>query len=280
MARGATPSFYEVVTLAVADVTANGFDSEGRITEWVRRIREAAERDLTPLNVMEAELRRILLLRYSRTIESGRIWKMHPDVPLFTRARVKPKLRAELDRRMAMARNKIKIDKAEAIALTERRFTGWASSIPPGGSRVVDKNPVKTDIRKALAQLPFIQRRMLIDQGYKMISNISSIIATDGGAIAAEWHDHGVDDRSYNARPDHLDRSGRIYAIRKNWALEGGLMKAGPAGYLDDITQPGEEVFCRCVVFYIYAIRRLPADLITEKGRAELDRIASMRKAG
>jgi hypothetical protein len=261
-------------------VTAHGFDSEDRITEWVRRIREAAERDLTPMSVMEAELKRILLLRYSRTIESGQIWKMHPDVPLFTIARVKPKFRGELDRRMAMSRNLIKLNREQAIARTTQRFAGWASSIPAGGSKVVERNPVKTDIRKALAQLPFEERRVAIDQGYKLISSISNIIAKDGGAIAAEWHDHGVDDRSYNARPDHLDRSGRIYAIRKNWAMEDGLMKAGPAGYLDDITQPGEEVFCRCVVFYIYAIRRLPDDMITEKGRAELDRIAFMRKAG
>jgi len=45
-------------------------------------------------------------------------------------------------------------------------------------------------------------------------------------------------------------------------------MKAGPAGYLDEITQPGEEPFCRCFVRYIYNIRNLPDDMLTQKGKS------------
>lgn len=279
MARGAVPSFFETITLAVSDITANGFDSEERVASWVRKIREAAERDLTPINVLEAELKRILLLRYQRTVESGAIWKLHPDVALFTRDRVKPKLRSELDRRMAVARNLIKDNREEAIAQTARRFTGWASSIPAGGSLVVDKNPVKTDIRKALAQLPFAERRVAIDQGYKMISAVSNIIATDGGAIAVSWNDHGHTDHSYDARKEHLARQGYVYAIKNNWAINQGLMSKGPHGYYEDTEGFGNLVYCRCFGTYYYAIRRLPPEMVTQKGRDELERISAMRRA-
>lgn len=244
MRRGAVPTFFEVVTDAVGDIQQHGFDSEDRVAEWVRRIRAAAERDLTPIEVLDAELKRILQLRFKRVVESGAVWKMHPEVSLFTRERVKPKLRRELDRRMAMSRGLIVRNRTVAIARTEQRFIGWASSIPAGGSEVVAKNPVKADIRKALAQLPFEERRVAIDQGMKLISSVSNIIATDGGAIAVIWNDHGETDPGYNARHEHMERAGKYFTIKGNWAQAAGLMKPGPAGYYEDVTAFGEEVFC------------------------------------
>jgi hypothetical protein len=47
-------------------------------------------------------------------------------------------------------------------------------------------------------------------------------------------------------------------------------VKPGPNGYTDAITQPGEEVFCRCFYEYIYALRDMPDDMITAKGKAKL----------
>ncbi|VEB00978.1 Uncharacterised protein [Klebsiella pneumoniae] len=62
-----------------------------------------------------------------------------------------------------------------------------------------------------------------------------------------------------------------IYLIRGNWAQKNGYVKAGPAGYLDEITQPGEEVFCRCYVTYLYNLRSIPEDMLTQKGRKFLE---------
>ncbi len=46
-------SFYQVVTDAVADFTANGFDSAQRLIDWTARIRAAALADLTPMPEVE-----------------------------------------------------------------------------------------------------------------------------------------------------------------------------------------------------------------------------------
>ncbi len=269
-------TFFEVITAAVADMTQNGFDSEARLIEWMERIRQAAVASLTPLPVMEAELKRVLNAVYQRQVDRGAILVRHGDVARFTLERVKPKLRAELDRRILASAGLIKLNRTQAIERTLQRFQGWATSIPAGGSRVVEKVPVKTDIRKALAQLPFEERRCATDQGYKLIAAVSNIIATDGGAIAGVWHDHGLHDKSYNARPEHLKRTGTFYLIRNNWAQEKGLCKPGPAGYMDEIEAPGELVSCRCFYEYIYGIRRLPDAMLTQEGlRRKNERLAA-----
>ena len=47
-------------------------------------------------------------------------------------------------------------------------------------------------------------------------------------------------------------------------------MRKGPAGYTDDVTKPGEEVYCRCYYIWVYAIRELPQEMLTQKGRRAL----------
>jgi hypothetical protein len=259
-----------VITEAVADISIHGFDSEMRLLEWLDRIRRAALADLVPESVLDAELRRVLARTYDRYVEKGAILVRHGDISKFTLDRVKPKLRAELDRRIMASTGLIKLNRARSVEETLQRFQGWATSIPPGGSRVVEKVPVKSEIRKALASLPFAERRCILDQSRKLISAVSNIIATDGGAIAGIWHDHGHNDKGYNARPEHLARDGRVFLIRDNWAQKLGLCKVGAAGYMDQITAPGEEISCKCWYEYLYGIRRLPDDMVTQQGRDSL----------
>jgi hypothetical protein len=47
-------------------------------------------------------------------------------------------------------------------------------------------------------------------------------------------------------------------------------MKPSKAGYTDEITQPAEEVYCRCYYEYIYNLDALPAVMLTKKGQAAL----------
>ena len=136
----------------------------------------------------------------------------------------------------------------------------------------MDKNDTKTGIRKSLAQLPFEERRVLIDQGHKLSASLSEILALEGGAIAGEWHSQWRR-AGYNYREDHKERDMQVYTIRNNWAMQKGLMKAGPCGYTDDITAAGEEVFCRCSIRYLYNIRDLPETMLTAKGAAALKEV-------
>lgn len=262
-------SFYETITAAIKDMAEHGYDSQERLNGWLESIAAAAARDMTPPHVMERMLRESLTGIYRKMVDGGQILQKNPGVSQFTLEKVKPHLRAELDRRIMAAANLIVLNRQAMIQKTLQRFSGWSTSIPIGGSDAVDKNAVKKDLKKALARLPFESRRVLIDQGHKFTSALNEIIASDGGALAGRWHSHWRQ-TNYDYREDHKERDDHVYAVRGNWALAKGLMKAGRDGYTDDITKPGEEIFCRCFYEYIYNLRDLPPDMLTQKGAAAL----------
>lgn len=215
-----------MLRLAIADITEHGFDSSGRIDFWTEQLRQAAMRTVTPIWRMEALLKTGLSAIYRRLVERGQIARYHPGIPRFTVERVAPHLRAELDRRILASANLIKLDRQQAIDKTLQRFQGWATSIPGGGSDAISKQQTAKEVRKALARLSFEERLVLIDQGHKFTANLSNILAQDGGAIALIWHSHWRQ-ANYDYREDHKERDGQVYALRGNWAMQKGLMKAG-----------------------------------------------------
>jgi hypothetical protein len=271
-------NFYETVRAAVADLAEHGFDSIERVNKWVAAIEAAALRDLIPEATLEARLRETLEAVYRKEIVNGGILKMHPGVGRFTLQNVAPRLHAELDRRMAASRDLIVLNRREAIEKTKRRFRGWASSVPAGGSKAVDRREETEDVRKALRSLPYEERRVAIDQGYKFLSSLSATLASDGGAIAGEWHSHWRQ-LNYDYREDHKERDLKVYLVRNSWAHKAGFVKPGPSGYLDEITQVGEEVFCRCWMTWFYALSQLPAEMLTKKGAAEIVRVRALMEA-
>lgn len=276
----ASQSFYQVVTDAVRYFEEHGFQSAEELQMWTERIRLAAAETLTPENVLNDELTRALSGIYKRLIDDGQILKAHKGIERFTIDRLKPHLRTELDRRLMVSRNLIKLNRKQMLEKTAQRFAGWASSVPAGGSRAVDVKDTKDNIRKALTSLPFEERRCVIDQSAKFVASLNDIIATDGGAIAMRWNSQWKRP-GYQYRKDHKERDQLIYLLRASWAKEKGLVKPGSAGYYDDITKVAEEVFCSCYATWIYNLRDLPDDMLTVKGREALAaakaKIAAMR---
>lgn len=267
-------TFAETVAAAIRDIEEHGYDSQARVDDWLRRISEAARAALVPESVLQDTLRRTLHGIYTRTVERGGLLRVHKGVAPYTIKRVAPQLRAELDRRIAASAQLIRLNRAQMIAKTEQRFSGWATSVPAGGSETVERAAVAADVKKALKSLPFEERRVMIDQGHKLVSSINDIVATAGGAIAARWHSHWRQP-GYNYRKDHKERDERVYLIRGSWAHEKGLVKPGANGYTDQITAPGQEVYCQCSYSYVYSLRGLPDDMVTAKGRAALAGAAS-----
>ena len=271
-------SFYEILTAAIRYFSENGFDSEDSLSEWMLRIRQAAERSLTPLDKLQKELNNAFRTIYRAQVERGGLLKHHPGVSRFTLDKVSPRLRGELDRRIMASAQLIKLNRAQAVERTLQRFSGWATSIPDGGSDVVNRRGASQEIRKALAQLPFEERRVSIDQGHKFAANLNSILAVDAGALAGIWHSH-KDEAGYNGRPKHNARDGKLFLVRDSWALNAGLIKSDGLKYTDQIEQPAEFVYCRCFYQYVYALRRLPDEVLTQKGRDELARAREARAA-
>lgn len=258
-------NFYETISAAIRDMTEHGFDSLSRVEYWLKEIKEAAQRSMIPEDVMERHLRETFYQTYRRQIERGGILRNHPTVSLFDINKVKPHLHAELERRIVASSSLIKLNRSAMIEKTMQRFSGWATSIPLGGSEAVNKRDENKNIRKALSQLPFEERRVAIDQGHKFVAALNEIIATDNNAIACTWHSRWRE-LNYNYRKDHKERDGKVYAIRGCWAIKDGYMKSGNAGYYDDITKVGEEVYCRCSNTFLYSLKSLPRDMLTAKG--------------
>jgi hypothetical protein len=270
MARSGEDSFYEVLTAAVADIAEHGFDDSSRVAKWQAALRKAAETTLVPVQQLDEMLKGSMRDIYRRMVEKQGVLKHHPGIQRWTIEKLKPRLRLELDKRILASADLIKLNRQQSIAHTLRRFSGWATSIPAGGTDQTDRNKIKAEVRKPLAQMNFEARRVAIDQGHKLIYSINDIVAVDNGAIAARWKSHWRQP-GYNYREDHKERDGLIYAIRGSWAFDKGLMNKG-AGYTDEITEPAEEPFCRCLYTYLYALRSLPDDMLTAKGRSELER--------
>lgn len=271
-------TYFEIMTDAVADFCEFGFDSENRLEVWLERIRESAKKGMVSEAKLTDTLKRALVSDYERYVNKGGIQKTHKGIPRYTVDKLKPSMQTELDRRIMAATSLIKLNRQRSVEHTLQRFGGWASSVPPGGVSAEKRSTVKRQVSKAIKQLPFEERRVIIDQSHKLVSAINNIVATSGGAIAVEWHSHWRE-INYDYRVQHKKRDGKIYALKGNWAIERGLMNKG-AGYYDDMDQVGQEPFCRCYTTYYYHLGDLPSDMLTEKGKAELaaarDRIAKL----
>lgn len=272
MARG--DSYHDVLTEAINDLAANGFDSAERVAYWQARLREAAERTMASTAQMEEMLRESMAAIYKRLVDNGGLMRAHVGVSRFTVERLRPQMQAELSRRILASADLIRLNRKQAIEKTQQRFAGWATSIPAGGSKVVDKRDEKASIKKALSSLPFEERRVLIDQGHKLTASINEVVATGSGAIAVRWNSHWRQ-RGYNYRADHKERDGKVFLLRSSWARDGGLAKPGPDGYYDEITALAQEPFCRCWGTWLYNLRDLPKDMLTVKGA---DALAEARR--
>jgi hypothetical protein len=272
-------SFYQTVTEAVRHFEQYGFESADVLQAWIDKIRRAAIDTLTPESVLNEELQRTLGGIYKRMVEDGHLIKAHKGAERFTIERLKPKLRTELDRRLMVSRNLIKLNRQAMLEKVTQRFAGWASSVPAGGSRAIDIKDTKDHIRKALTSLPFEERRVAIDQGHKFVAALNEIIAVDSGAIAVIWHSRHSP--GYHNRSEHKARDGNVYLLRASLAKDKGLVKPGHAGYYDDITKFGEEIFCSCYGTWLSNLRDLPPEMLTKRGEESLAearaKIAAMR---
>ena len=274
-------TYYETITAAVNDIAEHGYDSEERVAYWAEEIRRAAERSMKSEAEIERMVREAMISVFRNQVDLGGILRRNPGVSPYTLERIKPELHAELSRRISASVNLIKLNRVESVAKTQRRLRGWATSVPPGGANKIDKVEQKTEIRKALAQLPFEERRVIIDQNAKLFSAINTTVAENGGAIGATWQSHKFQ-HGYNGRPTHNARDGKFFLVKNSWAHEAGLVKPGPDGYTDAVEQPAEWPFCKCSWNYVFSLRSVPDACLTEKGREALRearaKVAGMRR--
>jgi hypothetical protein len=266
-------SLRQALAEAIRDFAEHGYRYPGQLSEWMQRLRVLARKDAPSAPALQERMEASLSAYYRRGVSYRLMRRNHPGVPRQTIQSIIPSLRPELTRRIMVSADLIKLNRDQAIEKTLQRFAGWASSIPEGGSRAVEKGETKDAILKSLRQLSYEERRITIDQGHKLISSVNAVIAQQTGAIAAVWRSHWRQ-AGYDFRKDHKERDHKIYLIRGNWAQEKGYLNVSAfAGYTDEITQPAEEVFCRCYYVHLRNLRDLPSECLTAKGREALEAV-------
>lgn len=220
-----------------------------------------------------------------------------PGVGRFTLEKVQPHLRPELNKRiMAIAEDSADLIGSEREAVIEatlKRFADWITPLPPdptstappgwwnrvtarftGRGKHTQILRPRREIPSVLASLPFEERwrQVMLDQGLRFNACLNEMMALNGGAIAVIWQSHWRQE-NYAYNPAHKERDGKVYALRGNWAVERGLMQAGAAGFYDEVTGVGVEPNCRCFATYVYTLSKLPSEMLTHNGRAELKRV-------
>lgn len=271
-------SYWAVLTAAINDIAEHGYDSQQRLDYWAEEIRRAAMASMDSMDEVNRNVRAALETVFRKAVDNGGVLRLNPGVSSYTLQRVRPELEAELGRRIAASVDLIKLNRPQAVEKTMQRFRGWASSVPAGGTKLVAKVEQKQDIRKALAQLPYETRRVTIDQSAKLFNNINNTVAENGGAIGALWRSHR-DQRGYDSRPDHDAREGKFYVLKSSWAHEAGLIKPNRDGYTVDVEGPGVLPFCKCSWQWIFSLRSVPRECVTQKGEEAL-REAKRKLAG
>ena len=120
-------SFYKTIEAAIADITAHGFDSQARIDWWLTEIELAAKDSAMPDHLIQETMSRAMHGIYSRMVDGGGYTQIHKGVSRFTIERLKPKLRAELDRRIMASSSLIKLNRKQMMEQTRQRFAGWST---------------------------------------------------------------------------------------------------------------------------------------------------------
>ena len=212
------PALRKIIRAAVKHFRENGYTSADELLSWQMRIREVAER------ITEQELvRRVsdrLERAYTIDVDREKMLKRHAGISRFQLDNVRPRLRAELDRRIMASADLIKLNRHKAIETTLSRFSGWATSIPDkalisGEGAQMDMFKTIDHIAKSAEQIRYEANRVMIDQNHKLLANIDNIVATDNGAIAAVWHSHWRQP-GYDYRDAHKKLDGNMYAIKGN----------------------------------------------------------------
>jgi len=263
-------NFESILSDAIKNLTENGF-SVHALKKWQGLLDLAAKYEYSP-DEAQSRIQKSLTSLYQSKVTPLALAKFHPGLDRVTINRIIPSMRHELTKRIAASADLIKLNREQAIGLTLKRFSGWSTSIPEGGTDSESLKETKAHIVKPLRSLTYEERRLHIDQGHKMLAAVNEILGLQSGAICMIWRSH-FRQAGYDYREDHKERDGNFYVIRGNWALERGFMKNAGHGYTDQITAPAQEVNCRCFGIYVRNLRDLPADMLTQKGKEELKRV-------
>jgi len=170
-------------------------------------------------------------------------------------------------------RKQSKIYQDEQLKQFYELLSSFVSQVPIGGSKDKSIKSKMSNIKRELRSLVKWSQLFYAYKAASFPSEVEYLFALKGNPIAAVWRYNMLDEQGeYQKTYDHKGRDGSVYAVRGNWALEKGLMTVGPNGYIDETGRPKQEIGCMCWNEWLYGLRDLPDEMLTVKGKAELQR--------
>ena len=157
----------------------------------------------------------------------------------------------------------------DQIARLQVMLKEFLEQVPSGGTKDKTTRSRIAEIKRELRSLAKWDR---LFYAYKVISFPAEIehifVLASHEPVAAIWHYSDLDAQGeYQKTYNHQQRDGRVYAVRDSWAIEKSLMKVGQAGYLDEISRPGQEIGCMCSLEWVTSLPNVPAEMLTAKAR-------------
>ena len=261
----------QFIKQTLAHVMRDGFTPESiaLFADQYRKLASAGAFGRTPRQAIEPYLNAI----FKREVTSGRLLERNKGIDTFTYERIKPQFRQLLEDRIRANIDLIVLERNTAIDISTNRFSGWLMSFDGVQQKLPQAKdlPVFKNITKPMQkQKDYEHRRRSIDQGHKMIAAINSVVAEQGGAIAAVWHSHKKTDY-YDARPEHTKRDGVVYCYKTSPATVRGLVKKGNEPWVEDLPDPPALLInCTCYFTQIYNVSELAKiapDRLTDKAK-------------
>ncbi|NNM98724.1 MAG: hypothetical protein HKL91_02865 [Candidatus Eremiobacteraeota bacterium] len=161
----------------------------------------------------------------------------------------------------------------DRIGQLQAMLKAFLDKVPNGGT---NEKTIKSKIAEIKSDLRSLAKWDRLFYTYKATSFHDEIeyifmLAKDD-PVAAIWEYCYLDEQGeYQQTYNHKKRHGRVYAVRGSWAIEQGFIKVGPAGYLDEISRPGQEVGCMCSLQWVMSPRDLPREMLAESGRGRVN---------
>lgn len=151
----------------------------------------------------------------------------------------------------------------DQIARLQAMLKEFLDQVPDGGTR--DKT-IKSKIAEIKRELRFLVKWNRLFYTYKARSFPAEVeylfVLASHDPLAAIWEYSDLDAQGeYQMTYNHQQRAGRVYAVRGSWAIAKGLMKVGQAGYLDEISRPGQEIGCMCSLRWVTSLASVPPEM-------------------
>lgn len=205
----------------------------------------------------------------------------------WTMENIKADVRQELEKRMALCFDLIKISNAKHREMLQERFFGIMSA----NTNITPTALAKAlNIRGDMVKLTKKQQALINDQTTKFESTISNIQATRAGAIAFKWETEqdfrvvgdpeGLYPKPTKAHGDHFHRNGQVYFLKEaypdSWIYTEKLVRPDKLQWNDFMDgMPGMPINCRCVARYYYDLQDIPPaalkGVLTKRGREYCD---------